>query len=128
MLWTCAPTVARPREVSARIKLDGAAKANDFYCSVLFTGPHSQLTIMSLSPSEEIGLVVRDVDQFMYVVQGEGLCLFGSEEANLAKGDVVCVTAGVPLNIINGDDTAMKLVIFYARPQHTDHLVQRWRG
>ncbi len=111
--------------MSARIDLDEAARQNDFYRNVLFTGPHSQLVIMSLYPDEEIGFEVHEVDQFIYVVQGEGLCVLGSEEADLAEGDALCIAAGVAHNVVNGADGPMKLVTFYAPPEHPDHLVER---
>ena len=46
---------------------------NNFFREVLFTGPHSQLVLMSLAPGEEIGLETHtDIDQFIRIEAGTG--------------------------------------------------------
>ncbi|HEY0969438.1 MAG TPA: cupin domain-containing protein, partial [Gemmatimonadales bacterium] len=47
--------------------------ANEDYRRVLFTGPHTQLVLMTLRPGEEIGLETHDGhDQFIRVEAGTG--------------------------------------------------------
>ena len=47
--------------------------ANNFFRRVVFTGPKSQLVLMSLLPSEEIGTEIHpDNDQFFRFEKGVG--------------------------------------------------------
>ena len=46
---------------------------NKYFREVLFTGPHSQLVVMSIEPGEDIGMETHDkVDQFIRVEAGKG--------------------------------------------------------
>ena len=94
------------------------AKDNDFFRRVLFTGEHAQLVVMSLRPGEEIGDEVHEVDQFLYVVDGEGTVTIDGESAEFEKGDAVFVPAHARHNVVNTDDEAMKLFTIYAPAQH----------
>ena len=47
--------------------------ANTMFRTVVFTGEHTQLTVMSLAPGESIGREVHeDIDQFLRVERGSG--------------------------------------------------------
>lgn len=105
-----------------------AAKDNEYFRKVLFTASHSQLVIMSLLPGEEIGTEVHDVDQTLYVVDGEGMVVFDGVEKDFEKGMVVVVPAGVRHNVINTDDDPMKLFTIYAPPQHAVGTVHRTKA
>jgi len=106
------------------IDLKEAAKENDLFRKVLFTGANSQLVIMSIAPGEEIGLETHRVDQFLYVIDGEGVAVLGGSRTEFEKGDAVCVPAGERHNIVNTGDEPMKLVTLYSPPQHPAGLVQ----
>jgi mannose-6-phosphate isomerase-like protein (cupin superfamily) len=106
------------------LDLKHAAKENDDYRKVLFTGEFSQLVLMSLSEGEDIGLEKHDVDQFIYLVDGEGTAVLGDSETELEKGHAVCVPAGTWHNIINGGDEPMKLMTVYSPPAHSAGLVE----
>jgi mannose-6-phosphate isomerase-like protein (cupin superfamily) len=108
----------------AQLDLEDAVKHNDFYRKVLFTGSFSQLVAMSLQPGEEIGLESHSVDQFIFVVKGEGLSVMEQDEADVKEGDAVCIAAGQLHNVINTDDKAMKLFTIYSPPQHPPNLLQ----
>ena len=105
-----------------------AAKDNEFFRKVLFTGANSQLVLMSLEPDEEIGQEVHSVDQMIYVVDGEGDVALDGETEEFKKGDAVFVPAGVKHNVINTDDEAMKLFTLYAPPQHADGTIHRTKA
>lgn len=107
-----------------RLDLKEAAKANDNYRKILFTGDYSQLVIMSLAEGEEIGLEKHDVDQFIYVVDGKGTGTLDGSEEELEKGDAICVPAGTWHNIVNGGDESMKLITVYSPPGHPAGLVE----
>jgi mannose-6-phosphate isomerase-like protein (cupin superfamily) len=108
----------------ARIALKDAVKDNEFYRKVLFTGQNSQLVVMTLAPGEEIGLETHEVDQFIYVVKGEGRSVIGKDAAEFEEGDAICIPAGEFHNVINTDDKPMKLFTIYSPPQHPANLVQ----
>ena len=98
--------------------LKHAAKDNEFFRRVVFTGAGSQLVLMSLPPGEEIGTEVHDVDQVLYAVDGDGEAILDGVAYRFEKGTVVCVPAGVEHNFVNTDDEPLKLFTVYAPPQH----------
>lgn len=98
--------------------LKQAAKENEFFRQVLFTGDSSQLVLMSLLPGEEIGSEVHDVDQVLYAVEGDGEAELDGVRHPFEKGTVICVPAGVRHNFVNTDDEPLKLFTIYAPPQH----------
>ncbi len=107
-----------------RIDLKDTAKDNESYRKVLFTGAFSQLVVMSLSKGEEIGLEKHDVDQFIFVVDGEGTTVLDGSEEQFEKGDAVCVPGGTWHNVVNGGDEPMKLITLYSPPAHPAGLVE----
>ena len=109
-------------------ELKDAAKENDSFRKVLFTGAKSQLVLMSLLPGEEIGMEVHEVDQLLFIVKGEGHAVLDQVERPIEKGMVVCVPAGVHHNVINSDEQPMKLYTVYAPPQHAAGTVHRTKA
>lgn len=109
----------------ARLALKDAVKDNEVYRKVLFTGKHSQLVVMTLAPGEEIGFESHSVDQFIYVVKGEGTSVVGQDEAEFEEGDAICIPAGEFHNVTNTDDKPMKLFTIYSPPQHPANLIQQ---
>jgi mannose-6-phosphate isomerase-like protein (cupin superfamily) len=110
------------------VNIKNAAKDNDFFRKVLFTGTKSQLVLMSLRPGEEIGTEVHKVDQVLYVVEGEGKVVLHRVDREFEKGDIVFVPAGVEHNVINTEDEPMKLFTIYAPPQHAAGTMQRTKA
>jgi mannose-6-phosphate isomerase-like protein (cupin superfamily) len=100
---------------------------NEFFREVLFTGPNSQLVVMSLKPGEEIGEEVHgDVDQFLRIEEGEGKAILDGEETMLRDGFAVVVPAGVKHNIINTSSAeALKLYTIYTPPEHRDGTIHK---
>jgi Mannose-6-phosphate isomerase len=105
-----------------------AAKDNDFFRKVLFTGTKSQLVLMSLLPGEEIGTEVHEVDQILYAVEGEGKVVLDGASKEFEKGAVACVPAGVQHNVINTDHEPMKLFTVYAPAQHAPGTIHRTKA
>jgi mannose-6-phosphate isomerase-like protein (cupin superfamily) len=110
------------------VNIKKAAKDNDYFRKVLFTGTKSQLVLMSLRPGEEIGAEVHKVDQVLYVVDGEGKVVLDGAGQDFTKGAIVFVPAGVEHNVINAGDEPMKLFTIYSPPQHAAGTVHRTKA
>lgn len=102
-------------------------KENLFFRKVLFTGKHSQLVLMTLKPSEEIGMEVHNEnDQFFRFEEGNGKVIIGGEEFIVSDGDVVIVPAGEEHNIINTSDiNYLKLYTIYSPSHHPDGTIHQ---
>lgn|ERR1700694_3815345 len=110
-----------------RIELKDVAKENECFRQVLFTGVHSQLVVMALRAGEEIGEEVHEVDQFIYLVKGEGEAIMAGVAAPFEKGEALCVPAGSLHNVRNTGDEPMKLFTVYSPPQHAAGTVEKYK-
>ncbi len=99
--------------------------SNTNFRKVLFTGAHSQLVLMTLQPSEDIGMEAHgNVDQFFRFEAGEGKAILNGEEIMFKANDVVIVPAGTNHNIINTSDVnPLKLYTIYSPANHPDGTV-----
>jgi mannose-6-phosphate isomerase-like protein (cupin superfamily) len=91
--------------------------ANTTFRTALWTGKHSQLTVMSLGAGAEIGLEVHpDVDQFFRLEQGSARVEVGNTRDELSETYEVkddwafIVPAGTWHNVINIGDGGTKAV------------------
>ena len=101
------------------------AMENHSFRTVLFTGEHSQLVVMSLYPGEDIGQEVHREDQLFYFVAGDGEAVLDGRTTALKEHDVLCVPAGTQHNIRNTGDVAMKLFTIYAPAHHPAGTIHR---
>ena len=115
--------------------VEQATLDNTTFRTVLFTGEHMQLTVMSLAPGEDIGLEVHeDHDQFLRVEQGRGRVeLSESEDSAGETQDVeddlaIIVPAGIWHNVVNTGETELKLYSLYAPPEHPPGTVHRTKA
>ncbi len=110
--------------------IEAETLANDNFRKVLFTAPHSQLVLMSLLPSEEIGIEVHhDVDQFFRFEAGKGKSILNGEESVLENGDVLIVPAGTNHNIINTSVTeSLKLYTIYSPANHPEGTIHKTKA
>jgi mannose-6-phosphate isomerase-like protein (cupin superfamily) len=99
---------------------------NENFRRVLYTSKHSQLVLMNLAPSEEIGMEVHpDNDQFFRFEKGQGKCIIDGNEYEIKDGSAVIVPAGARHNVINisaVDD--LKLYTVYSPAHHKDGIVR----
>jgi mannose-6-phosphate isomerase-like protein (cupin superfamily) len=95
---------------------------NEDYRRVLFTGPNTQLVLMTLRPREEIGLEKHGGhDQFIRIQSGTGLLLLGEARHDLRDGSAVVIPAGAEHNVINTSSTEpLRLYTLYSPPEHPD--------
>jgi mannose-6-phosphate isomerase-like protein (cupin superfamily) len=104
--------------------------ANEYFREVLFTGPHSQLVVMSLRPGEEIGMETHDdVDQFIRFEAGQGKVVLDGREHVVQDGSAVVIPAGTAHNVVNTSGSeALKLYSIYTPPEHPDGTVHKTRA
>jgi mannose-6-phosphate isomerase-like protein (cupin superfamily) len=105
--------------------IERATRENENFREVLFTGPKSQLVVMSLRPGEDIGMETHgDIDQFLRVEAGRGKAILNGVEHDLADGSAVVIPAGTKHNVVNTSTSeALKLYTLYTPPEHPDGTV-----
>ena len=110
--------------------IEELTRANTYFRQVLYTAPHSQLVLMTLQPSEEIGMEVHpDNDQFFRFEEGEGKVIIAGEEHMVKDGDVAIVPAGQEHNVINTSSTQMlKFYTIYSPAHHPDGTVHKTKA
>jgi mannose-6-phosphate isomerase-like protein (cupin superfamily) len=98
---------------------------NDNFRKVLYTSTYGQVVVMSLLPSEDIGMEIhQDTDQFFRIDSGEGKVIIDGEESVISDGFAVVVPAGSEHNVINTSaDKPLKLYTIYMPPHHKDGTV-----
>ncbi len=108
---------------------------NKTFRTVLYTGKHSQLTVMNLEPGEEIGNEVHpDHDQFLRIEQGKALVELSTNEAEVeetydASDDwAIIVPAGTWHNIINIGEKDLRLYSVYSPAQHPEGTVHQTKA
>lgn len=99
--------------------------ANTNFRTVLYTGAHMQLVVMSLKPMEDIGMEVHEnVDQFFRFEKGQGKIIMNGEETMVGENMVAIVPAGTNHNVVNTSETEdLKLYTIYAPANHPDGTV-----
>lgn len=117
------------------VNIDSAAERNSYYRTVLWTGEHLQVTLMSIPVHGEIGLEMHsNLDQFIRIEKGCALVRMGKSSAILdqqkkVSGDyAVVVPAGTWHNIVNIGKTPLKLYSIYAPPQHPFGTVHKTKA
>ncbi len=105
-------------------------RANDDYRRVLYTGPNTQLVLMTLQPGDEIGQETHEEhDQFIRVEAGTGVVLLNGERHTLSDGSAVVIPAGVEHNVFNmSDDAPLRLYTLYSPPEHPNGTVQHTKA
>jgi mannose-6-phosphate isomerase-like protein (cupin superfamily) len=102
------------------VNLEELTAANTNFRKVIYTAHHSQLVLMSLAPSEEIGMEVHpDNDQFLRIEEGIGTAIIDGNEQVFSAGFCVVVPAGSQHNIINTSPVnELKLYTVYSPAHH----------
>ncbi len=107
------------------IDINEAAKQNKTFRTALWTGPHLQVTLMSIGVGEDIGLEMHpNVDQFLRIEQGHGVVRMGKRRnqlnfvRNVKDDSAIFIPAGTWHNLINTANIPLKLYSIYAPPNH----------
>jgi mannose-6-phosphate isomerase-like protein (cupin superfamily) len=108
---------------------------NTTFRTVVFTGEHTQLTVMRLAPGEDIGREVHhDRDQFLRIEQGQARVELGrtadavDETHDVADDWAIIVPAGVWHNVVNTGSGELRLYSLYSPPEHPDGTVHRTKA
>lgn len=108
---------------------------NDTFRTVVYTGKHSQLTVMSVPPGGEIGWEAHGhLDQFLRIEQGTGRLDLGTSEDTVDESHEVeddwafIIPAGTWHNVVNTGDDALKVYSIYSPPEHPDGTVHRTKA
>ena len=115
--------------------IEKATKDNGNFRTVLFTGGHTQLTVMRLGPGEDIGLEAHPhLDQFIRIDKGSGRVELGTtqdaveETHDIEDAWAVIIPAGVWHNVVNTGSGELKLYSLYSPPEHPDGTVHRTKA
>jgi mannose-6-phosphate isomerase-like protein (cupin superfamily) len=105
--------------------IEKATVENATFRTALFTGEHTQLTVMRIAPGEDIGREAHhDRDQFLRVEQGRARVELGRTESAVDEThDVeddwaIIVPAGIWHNVVNTGTGDLKLYSLYSPPEH----------
>ena len=112
--------------------IERATRENASYRAVAWTGPHLQVTLMSIPPGSSIGLEAHpDTDQFLRLDAGRGRVTMGPTKDDLSftqdleDGWCVTVPAGTWHRIVNTGEQDMRLYAIYAPVHHAAGIVQQ---
>ena len=115
--------------------IEKVTKENSTFRTVVFTGEHTQLTVMRLGPGEDIGLESHPkLDQFLRIEEGQARVELGrSKESVDETHDVeddwaIIVPAGIWHNVVNTGSGDVKLYSLYSPPEHPDRTVHRTKA
>ena len=115
--------------------IEERTKENSTFRTVLWTGKHSQLTVMSIEPGEDIGVEKHDdVDQFLRIEAGKGQVQAGKAKSKLTeKVDVEAdwafiIPAGTWHNVVNTGTEPLKLYSIYSPANHPKGTVHRTKA
>jgi mannose-6-phosphate isomerase-like protein (cupin superfamily) len=112
------------------VRLEEQTLKNSDFRRVLYTGPNSQLVLMSLKAGEEIGAEIHhDRDQFFRFEKGEGMVVINHVKHAVKDGTAVIVPAGALHNVINTSKrSALKFYTVYSPPEHIDKTIQHTKS
>ncbi len=100
---------------------------NEAFRRVLFTGPNTQLVLMTLEPGEDIGLETHEGhDQFIRIESGKGEVLLDGTRHTLQSGSAIVIPSGVEHNVTNTSPAdKLKLYSLYSPPEHPDGTIHQ---
>jgi mannose-6-phosphate isomerase-like protein (cupin superfamily) len=88
---------------------------------VLHSTKKSQSAVMVLKSDESTGgddNVHKESDQWLYVIQGEGLAVINGEEIELLPGMLLLIEAGEKHEIKNTGPKNLETLNFYSPPEY----------
>ncbi|AZK49146.1 cupin domain-containing protein [Paenibacillus lentus] len=114
------------------VNIEQATELNNTYRTVLWTGNHFQLTVMSINAGDDIGLEVHPTtDQFIRIEEGQGVVQMGDSKENLDfvrnvyEDYAIVIPAGKWHNLKNTGNKPLKVYVIYAPPEHPHGTVHK---
>lgn len=100
---------------------------NKNYRKVINTTVNMQLVLMSLLPSQDIGIEQHThTSQFIRVESGSGQAIIAGEKYNLKDGDIVVIPPKTQHNIINTHKSKrLQLYTIYTPPEHKPNTIEK---
>ena len=120
-----------------QVNVVSAARSNEDFRRVLFTGERSQLVVMTIPPGGEVGDERHDhVEQTLFCLSGNGTAILDGARSPFAPGDAVVVTPGTRHNFLNTGTEPLRIYTIYAPaephrrtgPPHQSRRGRRPRG
>ncbi|HEX8793798.1 MAG TPA: cupin domain-containing protein [Polyangiaceae bacterium] len=106
-----------------------AARDNEDYRRVLFTGAKTQLVLMTIVPGGDIGFETHpNVEQLVFIASGQGKAVLDGTVSPVAAGDVIVVTPGSHHDVVNTGSEPLHIYTVYAPPNHIDGRVHRTKA
>ncbi len=114
----------RPNNMSYHTNIIKAARENEKFRRVLFTGRNSQLVVMSIPPGGEVGQETHKyTEQSLFFLSGTGEGELDGRKFPIGPGDVVVVVPGTEHNFRNTGTEPLTIYTVYAPPNHIDGRV-----
>lgn len=109
--------------------IETVTEQNTNFRTVVYTGKHAQLVVMSLQAGEEIGMEKHDnVDQFFRIEVGTLKFVLSGEESIATAGMAVIIPAGTNHNVINVGTEIAKLYTIYSPANHPEGTVHKTKA
>ncbi len=102
---------------------------NTYYRKVVDTGNNTQIVVMSIEVSDDVGEEVHpDNEQVLINAAGQGKTVLNDVTTDFNENDLVVVRPGVKHNFINTGDTPLKIITIYAPPHHPKGTIHRTKA
>jgi len=102
------------------------ARENDDFRREVATAERSQIVVMTIPPSGDIGEEVHEgIDQLLLFVEGEAEAIVGDERRRVGPDELVLVPGGTRHNFVNIGEFPLRLVTVYTPPEHPPGTVHR---
>lgn len=103
-----------------KIDLAAILREKPFF-RVLETTPRGQVAVMCLEKGQESGPGMNahaTQDQWMCVLDGEGLLRTGDGETKIGPGDLFLIAPGEPHQVVGLSDDPLRTIEFYSPPAY----------
>jgi mannose-6-phosphate isomerase-like protein (cupin superfamily) len=105
------------------------ARRNSNFRTVIDTGKHAQIVVMSIPEAGEIGMETHpSIDQTLIFIEGTGKGILNGKSFEVEANDLVFVPAGTQHNFVNTGHEPLKLFTIYGPPAHRPNTVHKTKA
>jgi mannose-6-phosphate isomerase-like protein (cupin superfamily) len=120
------PIAPRP---AFRTDVVQAARSNEDYRRVLFTGTKSQVALMTIPAGGDIGPETHlNVEQLIFIASGQGKAVLNGVESPVATGDLVVATPGTRHDVVNTGTQPLRIYTIYTPPNHIEGRIHHTKA